>query len=163
MINDSCQSSPSLNGTHLSPAREAHQSGLGMLLVSFRPTLAHILPRMHTSDDVVEIDGGGTTSWPVIETCDQLMTVWLTTRSTHQAWHRSEDIPGNGHRASSLTARRCKLDSEGKVKRRTCSVTFPDTAGPFLSDRECSLRISLANGILNVKPVKANSWQRGWR
>jgi hypothetical protein len=42
-----------------------------------------------------------------------------------------------------------------------------DNAGPFLSDRECSPRISPADGvdgILNVKPMnlEANSWQGRW-
>jgi hypothetical protein len=82
------------------------------------------------------------------------------------AWHRSEDIPRNGRRASSLSTNRCEMgNSKGRVKPRTCFATFPDTARPFLSDRECSLRISPINGvdgILNVKPMKANSWQRGW-
>jgi hypothetical protein len=52
---------------------------------------------------------------------------------------------------------------EGRVKPHTCSATFPDTAGPFLSDRECSPRISPANGMDGIlKPMKANSGQRGW-
>jgi hypothetical protein len=37
----------------------------------------------------------------------------------------------------------------------------PDTAGPFLSDRECPPRISPADGvdgILNMKPMKARGW-----
>jgi hypothetical protein len=135
-----------------------------MLLVSFRTTLAHILPRMHPRG----LGGGGTTSWPVIETYGQPVTVRLTTGSTRYTLGiEAMTSRGTVDEASLLTASRCEMgDSEGRVKLHTCSATFPDIARPFLSDRECPPRISPiddgVDGILNVKPMKANSWQRGW-
>jgi hypothetical protein len=84
-------SSSRLNDTHpFSPApcmprsglSEAPHSGSGMLLVSFRSTLAHILPRIHTSDGMVSSLKKSTGEEQPVRGHGQLVTVWMSTGST---------------------------------------------------------------------------------
>jgi hypothetical protein len=146
-----------------------------MLLVSFRPTFgAHsTLDEHHWWDGVTtprarrERNNRLTCRRIPDETCGQPVTVSHLEYTSH-AWRRSKDLPGNGQVSFlCVTASRRELDN-GETNQVTHLFhnLSKGTAGPFLSDRECSPLLSPADGmdgILNMKPAKANSWcERGW-
>jgi hypothetical protein len=96
------------------------------------------------------------------------VTVWSTTGSSHHTLGvEARTSRGTVSEHLRVTASRRELDN-GETNQVTHLFhnLSKGTAGPFLSDRECSPLLSPADGmdgILNVKPAKANSWcERGW-